>query len=109
MSNKPMKSLDRSDLAIRRDTPVGMEDGIKQVIIRQVGFELYNTRPYHNYETWSDGYIVIGRRDGKAMTAEEAAKLLTDRRDRETYAISSREDLDDACAGFVLERGKSDD
>jgi len=22
------------------------------------GFELFNSRPYHNYETWSAGYVV---------------------------------------------------
>lgn len=22
------------------------------------GFELFNTRPYHNYETWSDGWFI---------------------------------------------------
>ena len=105
MPNKWWHQLNGLDVDLRLSSPVGMEQGIKQVIIRQCGFELYNTRPYHNYENWSDGYLIIGRRDKKAMSNEEAAKLvnreiLVGLKD-DTYISVSREDLDEAVAEFT--------
>jgi hypothetical protein len=98
-----MKKLSDPDLDLRLASSVGMEQGIKQVIVRQCGFELYNTRPYHNYETWSDGYLVIGRRDGKAMTKEEASGvLLSSYRNSDEYLVVSREDMDEAVRAFAL-------
>lgn len=103
MSNKGLSQLADPDLDLRLSSSVDMEDGIKQIILRHCGFELYNTRPYHNYETWSDGYIVIGRRDGKAMTREEAQGLISNRADGEFYLSVSREDLDEAVRAFALQ------
>lgn len=37
-----------------------MTDGTVMVIEFISGFELFNTRPYHNYETWGQGYRVSG-------------------------------------------------
>lgn len=94
-------------MALRMATPVGMEDGIKQIIIRHCGFELYNTRPYHNYETWSDGYIVIGHKDGKAMPLDwflDNYGSLIKNRDKNMIVVS-KEDLDDAAIKFVKEIG----
>src|SRR4051812_44366879 len=63
MSDKALAKLNALDAAIRRAYPCGMRggnnihDGCADVVIRKVtGFELFNSRPYHNYETWSDGY-----------------------------------------------------
>lgn len=39
--------------------------GIQVRIDKVCGFELFNTRPYHNHETWSDGYEVVGTLDGE--------------------------------------------
>ena len=77
MPNKPWPKLNPLDQALRRAFPTRMTNGteVNVVIKMQVGFELYNTRPYHNYETWSDGYVV---EDGAG-----------------NY-LASREDLDDA-------------
>lgn len=36
-------------------TEMGMGDKVRLTFIN--GFELFNTRPYHNYETWSDGWV----------------------------------------------------
>lgn len=105
MSNKKYASppLDSSDLALRKASGVGMEDGVKQVILRICGFEMFNSRPYHNYETWSDGYRVIGRRDGAAMTKEEVTSILFDtiRADNPVHFEVNAEDLDDACKAFA--------
>ena len=38
-----------------------MTVGTVMVIEFISGFELFNTRPYHNYETWSQGWRVHGR------------------------------------------------
>lgn len=107
MSNKPMINIDISDMALRIGNPVGMEDGVKQVIIRHCGFELYNTRPYHNYESWSDGYIVIGRKDGKAAPLYELMEAYAKNKRDDHYIVSS-EDLDDAVIEFVNKLGTKD-
>ena len=58
MSNKNWHSIDELDRVLRRAFPAGMYTGVKVKIEMINGFELFNTRPYHNYETWSDGYQV---------------------------------------------------
>jgi hypothetical protein len=58
MSDK--KVIDPLDKLIRRTARCGMTDGTVMRIEFVSGFELFNTRPYHNYETWSQGYHVSG-------------------------------------------------
>jgi len=90
VSDKPFDKLNPLDQIIRRTAPTGMCDTHTEVTIEYIqGFELFNTRPYHNYETWSDGYRVTGR----GVTVE-------------------REDLDAAVKSWALkvankERGRS--
>jgi hypothetical protein len=43
-------------------------DHVQLAIYKVSGFELFNTRQYHNYETWSDGYII---RDGEVIVTAE--------------------------------------
>lgn len=105
MSNKPFKELDLSDATLRRGTPVGMEEGVKQLIIRHCGFELYNTRPYHNYETWSDGYIIMGTKNGRSTSINwllEQREKMPKERD-ENFILVSAEDLDEATEKFIRE------
>lgn len=103
LSDKPYDKLDNTDTILRVATPVGMEDGVKQVILRHCGFEFYNTRPYHNYETWSDGYIIMGRKDGEAASIDwfmEQYKLPFNQR-AELFFVVSAEDLDEAAIKFA--------
>jgi len=80
MSDKPWNKLNEVDRWIRSLSPnKGMGDGPQIRITLHRGFELYNTRPYHNYENWSDGYKVEAFDDNG-----------------EVMAWVSREDLDDA-------------
>lgn len=60
MSNKPWDMLSRVDQMIRKTKPPGMDDGVHVTIEYFSGFELFNTRAYHNYDTWSAGYRVTG-------------------------------------------------
>ncbi len=70
MPNKPFGKLDPVDRLIRRTCPTGMCDKHAELTIEFIqGFELFNTRSYHNYETWSDGYRVSGR--GISAEAED--------------------------------------
>ena len=47
---------------IRREIPPGTEtEPVELTIEYLTGFELFNTRPYHNYETFSTGWRVSGR------------------------------------------------
>lgn len=69
MPNKNWDKLNELDQIIRRTCPVGMNDGVHVTIEMFSGFELFNTRPYHNYETWSDGYRVTGK--GVTVKAED--------------------------------------
>lgn len=81
VSDKPFAQLNRLDQLLRMHFPVGnIEDGVKVTIELIHGFELFNTRPYHNYESWSDGYRI---KDTKTGVQHEA------------------EDLDDAIRGFI--------
>ena len=107
MSDKPFKALNVLDQELRRTNGVGMEEGTKLIIKRICGFELFNTRPYHNYETWSDGYSIIGRLPVQAMGREEATRVLFDHvTERDQYVFASREDLDDAVRAFHDEQSK---
>lgn len=62
MSNKPFNQLCVPDQLLRRAIPEGPDQihGTLVTIELLHGFELFNTRPYHNYETWSKGYRVSG-------------------------------------------------
>lgn len=81
MSDKPFQLLNELDRKLRTHFPVGMDTPKVRVKIELInGFEIFNTRPYHNLETWSDGYLLT---------------------DTETGITYSAEDLDDAVAGFV--------
>ncbi len=61
MSDKRWDQLNELDILIRRTAKCGMDVGTIATIEFISGFELFNTRPYHNYETWSQGYRVSGR------------------------------------------------
>jgi hypothetical protein len=56
MPDKAWKKLNEIDVMLRKAYPTGMREGLDITIEKRTGFELFNTRPYHNYETWSDGY-----------------------------------------------------
>jgi hypothetical protein len=73
MSDKKRSLLNPLDILIRDTARCGMDEGVVMTIEFISGFEKFNTRPYHNYETWGQGYRV----KGKDVTVE-------------------REDLDDA-------------
>lgn len=56
MSDKSRDKLNDIDIMLRKAYPTGMRESLDITIEKRTGFELFNTRPYHNYETWSDGY-----------------------------------------------------
>tara|TARA_R110000772_G_scaffold99174_2_gene198843 strand:- start:7214 stop:7492 length:279 start_codon:yes stop_codon:yes gene_type:complete len=85
MPNKDWSNLNPIDSALRRLKFVGMFDGVKLKIELINGFELFNTRPYHNYETWSDGWRIT---------------------DTETGFMAQAEDLDDAVDLFIKKIGE---
>ena len=60
MSNKAWKNINELDKLIQQTARCGMTDGTVMVIEFISGFEKFNTRPYHNYETWGQGYRVHG-------------------------------------------------
>jgi hypothetical protein len=70
MSDKRFKDLDPVDQEIRKHLhPVAWAGTYTLLEIRMIsGFELFNTRPYHNYENWSTGYNVS---DGVIQAAAE--------------------------------------
>ncbi len=91
MSNK--KVIWDADAAIRKACPFGMEQGTKLTIEYIVGFELFNTRRYHNYETWSTGYRVSGPAGPVGSDWPDAAVI-----------VAESEDLDDALSAWVSKR-----
>jgi hypothetical protein len=69
MPNKRWEKLNELDRILRLASPVGMNDGVHVTIELFSGFEKFNTRAYHNYCTWSDGYRVTGK--GVTVEAED--------------------------------------
>jgi len=70
MSNKA--KINELDTLIRRTLRLGMEDNGSYLRIDFLyGFELFNTRAYHNYETWSGGYRVTDERNGIQVQSED--------------------------------------
>ncbi len=47
---------------VRRNTPGGMQEGTMLTIEMIRGFEKFNTRPYHCYETWCSGWRITDPR-----------------------------------------------
>lgn len=84
MSDKPWNKLNELDQLIQRTLRLGMDSGTFLKIEYVYGFELFNTRPYHNYETWAGGYRVT---------------------DTITNTIVQREDLDDAVKAWATLAG----
>ena len=81
MSNKVRSKLLKADRIIRDLSPnKGMTNGtnpqIRITLIR--GFELFNTRPYHNYEDWSDGYEAEAFDGDGNVIAQASAEDLDD-------------------------------
>jgi hypothetical protein len=62
MSNKGLNQLMPLDREARAMFPAGpglMTQTSNPIIITMLtGFELFNDRPYHNYETFSDGWQI---------------------------------------------------
>lgn len=75
MSNKSRDLLRETDLEIRRIFPTMMWANNEVILTIEFygGFEFFNTRRYHNYETWSEGYRVTAgdRFDNLSATAED--------------------------------------
>ena len=89
MPNKDWKKLNSIDRDLRRASPVGMFDGTKVTIELINGFELFNTRPYHNYETWSDGWRITDNKSGLMVQAEDldnAVKLYLEKKKEAAFA-----------------------
>lgn len=91
MTNKGWDKINPLDRDLRKAFGAGMSTGVKVKIEMINGFELFNTRPYHNYETWSDGYeiTVYSTENGKPA------------------AWARAEDLDDAIA-LAIKRAQCD-
>lgn len=62
MSNKSWEELTEQDRLIRfyADDGVWGPNHVNLTIEYISGFEIFNTRPYHNYEDWGQGYRVTG-------------------------------------------------
>lgn len=71
MSDKPVSKLNELDTLIRRTLRLGMDHGTFLTIEFIYGFEMFNTRPYHNYETWSGGYRVSDPRFNVTVERED--------------------------------------
>ena len=70
MSNKPWNKCDPLDRALKSLCPPGpANEGVQIRIELRCGFEAFNTRPYHNYETWGHGWTIDGL--GVQVTQED--------------------------------------
>lgn len=71
MSNKEYDRLNPIDKKLRAIFPIEQysQKHVQVTIEKICGFELFNTRPYHNHETWSDGYRALV--NGKVICESE--------------------------------------
>lgn len=72
MSDKDWKKLWEIDRQIRTIHPTQMWNNNETICTIRFfgGFELFNTRPYHNYESWSEGWEITSG-DGKVRVVAE--------------------------------------
>ena len=72
MSDKAFNSLNILDQKLRKLFPVkGWCNNHTVLTISLInGFELFNTRPYHNYESWSNGYRIETTEEYGGITVE---------------------------------------
>ena len=77
MDGKPMSELNDLDRRIKAMFRPEMTSGTILEIVLINGFELFNTRPYHNYETWSFGYQALI--DGRVVAQAEDLDVLVSR------------------------------
>lgn len=74
MPNKTLSALNEIDRELRMMFPTQMWDNGETIVNIRLygGFEVFNTRPYHNYETWSSGYeLTTGPRYGNLKVEAE--------------------------------------
>ena len=65
-----LSAIDRAIRQLPRYGDPGMFTGTVLTIRYISGFEIFNTRPYHNYENWATGYV-IETYDGLTVSAED--------------------------------------
>lgn len=72
MSNKTYTKINPLDTLIRQTLNLGMSDSNTYLQIEYLwGFELFNTRAYHNYETFSGGYRITDKHNDIRVQAED--------------------------------------
>ena len=72
MSNKSWSKINPLDKLIRQTLALGMADTDTYLQIEYLyGFELFNTRAYHNYETWAGGYRVTDKHNQIQVQSED--------------------------------------
>lgn len=74
-------------------------EGVQLEIKYVYGFELFNTRPYHNYETWSSGWFITCNNPFEKDCLWKEGK----EPGRYSKIHSSQEYLTEAMLGLVLE------
>ncbi|RMH11310.1 MAG: hypothetical protein D6698_16630 [Gammaproteobacteria bacterium] len=88
MPNKPWEKLNEIDRTLRRLFPPGPNQETVPVKIEMLsGFELFNTRPYHNYDDYSDGWRIEGggvvvQREDLDDAVREFSRRVKERRDK---------------------------
>jgi hypothetical protein len=99
MSDKRFEKLNVIDQQIRRTLHMGNQENGTYLTIEFIhGFELFNTRPYHNYETWSQGYRITDPQIMDTRWGRKGDKPL----------VIEAEDLDDAIRNWMAERAKAE-
>ena len=79
MSNKNWNKINHLDQLIRKTLSyLGMSDGSFLKIEYVYGFEKFNTRAYHNYETWAGGYRVTDEVNNIRLEREDLDDAIKD-------------------------------
>lgn len=69
-------TLSDMDIIVPWKLGLGMSDGTFLKLEYIYGFEKFNTRPYHNYETWAGGWRVTDEKNGITFEEEYLEKAI---------------------------------
>ena len=76
MLSKTPHKLSELDRVVPWIQRLGMSDGTFLKLEYVYGFEKFNTRPYHNYETWAGGWRVTDTKHKISFEEEELEKAV---------------------------------
>jgi hypothetical protein len=93
VSDKPWDKLSSVEQRVNRVYCASMTDRVQITLERFTGFEIFNTRPYHNYESWAAGWRASDAWGNRASAEDldDCLNKLCDQREAQLDALTDEE------------------